>query len=456
MKRNLQIILTTTTASLLTLTVTAQQNTPPKTDRSVYAGDRVGSPQAARLHSAAKASEIIGMTVNNYQEEKLGSVEDLAVDVESGRIVQVILSTGGFIGMGERLSAVPPGAMHYDVAKNVLHLDANKEKLKGAPEFKTSNWAESSDSDHLSAVYTYYGQESALSSVRKADILDETGDTLTTRNADGTLSKSQVLGDNQSKTAASRIGRVQKASKLMGQVVKNQQGEEVGKVDNMLMDVQSGRIVAVVVSSGGFLGMRDELSAVPPTALSFNAERDTLQLDTSKERLSAAPHFKSDQWPDFNQPAYSDSVYRAYQVEPYFAANIVTDADDSARNLRNANNSARIVSDTDKTSRNVRDVDNTARNVRDRDDRTLTPLDQGNSKADTETTAQIRKGILAGKGMSTSAKNVKIITDKGRVTLRGPVQSEDEKRLIGEIANRVARAENVDNQLEVALHTTSN
>ncbi len=63
-------------------------------------------------------------------------MEDLAVDVESGRIVQVILSTGGFIGIGDTLTAVPPGALHHDVAQKVLHLDADKEKLKSAPKFE--------------------------------------------------------------------------------------------------------------------------------------------------------------------------------------------------------------------------------------------------------------------------------------------------------------------------------
>ena len=73
------------------------------------------------------------MTVKNYQDEKLGKVEDIAVDVESGRIVQVILSTGGFIGVGDTLTAVPPGALHHDVARKILHLDADKAKLTDAP-----------------------------------------------------------------------------------------------------------------------------------------------------------------------------------------------------------------------------------------------------------------------------------------------------------------------------------
>ncbi len=58
--------------------------------------------------------------------------------------------------------------------------------------------------------------------------------------------------------------------------------------------------------------------------------------------------------------------------------------------------------------------------------------------------------------MSVNAKNVKIITIDGQVTLRGPVNTAEEKRLIGEIADRIARSENVDNQLEVKLTTSSN
>ena len=100
--------------------------------------------------------------------------------------------------------------------------------------------------------------------------------------------------------------------------------------------------------------------------------------------------------------------------------------------------------------------DNTARNMRDRNANTLTPLDQGSSKIDTETTADIRKGILNLEGLSVNAKNVKIITKEGRVTLRGPVNSEKEKSLIGEIANRLVTSENADNQLEVKSPESTN
>jgi putative membrane protein len=100
--------------------------------------------------------------------------------------------------------------------------------------------------------------------------------------------------------------------------------------------------------------------------------------------------------------------------------------------------------------------DNTARNMRDRDANTLTPLDQGNNKADTATTAQIRREIMALDDISINAQNVKIITNDGRVTLRGPVNSAEERRLIGDIATRIVTSEHTDNQLEVRGDETNN
>lgn len=72
------------------------------------------------------------------------------------------------------------------------------------------------------------------------------------------------------------------------------------------------------------------------------------------------------------------------------------------------------------------DADNTGRNKRDRNPGTLTPLDQGNSEADLNTTAQIRREVIAQKNMSVNAQNVKIITNAGKVTLRGAVNSQEE------------------------------
>jgi hyperosmotically inducible periplasmic protein len=96
------------------------------------------------------------------------------------------------------------------------------------------------------------------------------------------------------------------------------------------------------------------------------------------------------------------------------------------------------------------DSDNTAKNVRDRDDATLTPGDQGQTAEDIKITQQIRKALVIDAGdYSISAKNIKIITENGKVTLRGPVNSQAEKAAIATMASAVVGEVNVDNQLEV-------
>jgi hypothetical protein len=167
------------------------------------------------------------------------------------------------------------------------------------------------------------------------------------------------------------------------------------------------------------------LSAVPPTALRFNPQHDILQLDASKEMLASSPHFKASQWPDFSQPGYAGGVYYAYKVEPWFNPDATTCAD------------------------------NTRPSVRDRDGSTLTTRAQGNRRADANTEAQIRREIIADRRMSVNAKNVKITAIDGRVILCGPVNTAGEKRLIGEIADRIAHAGNVDNQLDVMFTVSS-
>ena len=93
--------------------------------------------------------------------------------------------------------------------------------------------------------------------------------------------------------------------------------------------------------------------------------------------------------------------------------------------------------------------DNTGRNVRDRSGDTVTPGDQSNKKADLHLTQEIRKALIADKSLSTNAKNVKIITANGVVTLRGPVNTPQEKATIEAKAQRIAGANNVESQLEL-------
>lgn len=94
--------------------------------------------------------------------------------------------------------------------------------------------------------------------------------------------------------------------------------------------------------------------------------------------------------------------------------------------------------------------DNTGVNKRDQDDRTILPTDQGSSQADTEMVAEIRREVLEIDDLSFNGRQVKIIVKDGKVTLRGPVASDTERKAIEDVATRVAKEGNVTNALEVA------
>jgi hyperosmotically inducible protein len=95
-------------------------------------------------------------------------------------------------------------------------------------------------------------------------------------------------------------------------------------------------------------------------------------------------------------------------------------------------------------------ADNTAQNVRDKGGDTITPMSQSESKPDLNLAANIRRAIVKDDRLSTTAKNIKVITDNGKVTLRGPVKTSDEKTLIAGKARAIAGQGNVNDQLDVA------
>ena len=93
--------------------------------------------------------------------------------------------------------------------------------------------------------------------------------------------------------------------------------------------------------------------------------------------------------------------------------------------------------------------DNSAKNQRDRSSQTKTSADQSNSRADLKTTAAIRRALMKDGGLSMTAKNIKIITADGLVTLRGPAKTAEEKTKIDQLATSAAPGAKINNQLEV-------
>jgi sporulation protein YlmC with PRC-barrel domain len=111
---------------------------------------------------------------------------------------------------------------------------------------------------------------------------------------------------------------VMDASTLKGDSVVNAAGDDLGEIEAIMLDVQSGRIAYAVLSFGGFLGMGTKLFAIPWSALTLDAEEKRFVLDVSKERLENAPGFDKDSWPSMADPAWATELHSYYQATPYW------------------------------------------------------------------------------------------------------------------------------------------
>jgi sporulation protein YlmC with PRC-barrel domain len=104
------------------------------------------------------ASTITGDDVYNLQEEELGTIEDVMLDMDEGKIRYAVLASGGFLGMGDRLFAVPWKALQLDKENHRFTLDVDAERLKNAPGFDKDQWPNMADAKWNSTVESYYAR----------------------------------------------------------------------------------------------------------------------------------------------------------------------------------------------------------------------------------------------------------------------------------------------------------
>ncbi len=106
--------------------------------------------------SPVKASSVIGTDVVNPKGDNLGEIKEVVIDPRSGKVAYAVVSFGGFLGMGEKLFAIPFGTFRYDVKKNEYVLDVTKERLKAAPGFDADHWPAMNEEKWNRDVYKYY------------------------------------------------------------------------------------------------------------------------------------------------------------------------------------------------------------------------------------------------------------------------------------------------------------
>jgi sporulation protein YlmC with PRC-barrel domain len=103
------------------------------------------------------ATTLVGDDVCNPHGEDVGEIKEIMLDMRSGEVAYAVLSFGGFLGMGEKLFAVPWRALQLDTENKRFVLNVDQDRLKNAPGFHKSNWPDMADQSWAREIHAYYG-----------------------------------------------------------------------------------------------------------------------------------------------------------------------------------------------------------------------------------------------------------------------------------------------------------
>lgn len=103
------------------------------------------------------ANTLIGDDVHNLQDEHLGDIKEIMLDMRTGKVAYAVLSFGGLFSLGEKLFAVPWNALKLDTVNKRFVLDVEKERFEKAPGFDSDHWPDMADATWSNEIHSYYG-----------------------------------------------------------------------------------------------------------------------------------------------------------------------------------------------------------------------------------------------------------------------------------------------------------
>jgi sporulation protein YlmC with PRC-barrel domain len=254
------------------------------------------------LGRVLRVTKLNDCTVKNLKGEKIGEIEDLVIDRDEGVVAYGVLSFGGFLGIGEKLFAVPFNSLTRTKDEGVVVMDVTKEQLERAPSFAKDSWPEF-DRAYGTTLSEFY-KTTPYWQVR----------------ADAAQDPARLPKDALDKDHLRAHGCC-RATQAIGMKVEDTTGKNLGDVNDLVVDDATGRVVYGVLSFGGFLGMGDKLFAIPWHALRQSAKADDkFVLDVPKDKLEAAPGFDKKTWPNMADHRWGLDIHKYYGENPYWDA----------------------------------------------------------------------------------------------------------------------------------------
>jgi sporulation protein YlmC with PRC-barrel domain len=216
---------------------------------------------AARVSAQTKSGqwdEVVGKEIRTAKGVRIGTFQDSVVDLENGRYVGMIVSYGGFAGIGEKKVIIPPGALRDDGTPHVLFLDMDEDALRNAPTFELSKEVGPPQAAKVAEVYRYFGQTPYFAAGGKA---------------------------------GEPLGYLRKGSSIIYLPVTNLQGVSLGYVTGLRdLNRVTGRLKGVVISPD-FASAPEQRKMVPPQALRYNLKKNGLRLNDHDQPFRESSDF---------------------------------------------------------------------------------------------------------------------------------------------------------------------
>jgi sporulation protein YlmC with PRC-barrel domain len=251
------------------------------------------------------AGTIKGDIVVNRAGDNLGKIEEIMIDLQDGKVAYAAVSFFG--SLGDKSLAIPWRALSLRPHEHAFTLDISRDVLERAKGFDNDKWPLTRE--ELFSTYTYYEYQPHW----QTGITGQTG----------------IIGETESEriyrmesTASRDNPDFLSASKIKGNKVVNTAGENLGKIDELMIDLEDGRVSYVVLSFGGFLGMGNKLFAFPWQALKLKIHDHAFLLNVPKETLKKAEGFDKDNWPITNRE-WLATMYSFYGYQPYWRTEIL-------------------------------------------------------------------------------------------------------------------------------------
>lgn len=314
----------------------AQPSQPAPPDKT-YQPSRDGQTPATRegqpdrttrdlraVGALVPADWLVGADVRGTGDEDLGEVNDLIVHRNKGKVAYALVGHGGVLKVGEKTTVVPFSAFNWNSEKKQLHLPVTKESFKAAPTFEGEDYDSLATPGRMESINSHFNITHRDGIDRDPSRINDPNRNDPNRNDPNRINDpNRPNRDNPDRDGVTRDGRqpgdrttlsanehpVLRVSKIKGEALMSNDGRELGKVDDVIVDTATGRIALVCVTFGGVMGIGSDKVCMPWPAFDVNKEGRLYTVNVDKEQLRSAPKIESRDWAELRQTGFVSNVY---------------------------------------------------------------------------------------------------------------------------------------------------